>query len=81
MSPEVLRNAKKAIGAKQATKMVEKGLAAVVLLAADADERVIGQLRDLCVCKAVPVEMVASMAELGRACAIEVGAAAVAVLK
>lgn len=81
MSPETLQNVKKAIGAKQATKAVEKGLVGLILLAADADERVIGQLRELCIRKAVPVEMVATMVELGRACNIAVGAAAVAVLK
>lgn len=81
MSIDILKNAKKVVGAKQAVKAVEKGQANLVVLADDADLRVTGPIRELCAKCGVALETVASMAELGRACGIEVGAAAVAVLK
>lgn len=76
-----LKNARKVIGAKQAAKAVEKGQASLVFLAGDADSRVTAPLREACARAGVAVETAASMDELGKACGIEVGAAAVAVLK
>jgi large subunit ribosomal protein L7A len=76
-----LRTAKKAIGAKQTARAVEKGLAAKVYLADDADRRVVAPLSQLCSQKGVEVDEAVTMTELGKACGIEVGAAAVAVLK
>lgn len=76
-----LKNAKKVIGAKQATKAIEKGTASLVYLAGDADPRVTNPIRELCLTKHISVEVVPSMGELGRACGIEVGAAAVAEIK
>lgn len=78
---ENLKTGKTAIGAKQTVKAIEKGLAATVFLACDADERVTLPIRNLCIQKGVPVENVPTMAELGKACGIEVGAAAVAACK
>lgn len=80
MPADALKTAKKVIGAKQATKAVEKGLASLVYLAGDADVRVTTPIRELCTQKGVEVVMVPSMGELGKACGIEVGAAAVALL-
>ena len=76
-----LKNASKVVGAKQAAKAVEKGQASLVFLADDADIRVTAPLREACVRAGVAVEMVPTMEELGKACGIEVGAAAVAVIK
>lgn len=81
MSLEALKNAKKVIGVKQVTKAVSKGLADSVFVAADADKRVIHPLVELCDRKGVAVQEVATMAELGQACLIEVGAAAAAIVK
>jgi len=53
----------------------------VFLSADDADVRVLQPLRELCGEKKVATENVATMADLGTACSIEVGAAAAAVLK
>lgn len=78
---EGLKAAKKAIGAKQTARAVEKGLACKVYLAHDADRRVIAPLAQLCGQMAVQMDETATMTELGKACGIEVGAAAVAVLK
>ncbi|WP_371376784.1 ribosomal L7Ae/L30e/S12e/Gadd45 family protein [Sporomusa aerivorans] len=76
-----LKTAKKAIGTKQAVRAVEKGLAAKVYLAADADRRVTAPLIQLCSQKGIQVDEASTMSELGKACGIEVGAAAVALLK
>ena len=81
MPVDTLKTAKKAIGAKQTAKSVEKGLAEVVFIAEDADIRVTAPILELCSQKSVALEKVPSMAELGKACGIEVGAAAVAQLK
>ena len=78
---DTLKNASKVVGAKQVAKAVEKGQASLVFLAGDADGRVANPIREACLRAGVAVEMVASMEELGKACGIEVGAAAVAVLK
>ncbi len=76
-----LKTANKAIGAKQTARALEKGLAAKVYLAVDADRRVVAPLTHLCNQKDVPVDETATMSELGKACSIAVGAAAVTVLK
>lgn len=81
MSLEKLKNAKKVVGVKQVTKAVEKDLVQVVYVAQDAEARFVEALRTLCERKKVAVEMTLTMSELGNACSIEVGAAAVAVLK
>ena len=81
MSFDILKTAKKAIGVKQVTKAVEKDLAMAIYIASDAEQRLVEQLWTLCTEKNVPIDKTPTMAELGKACSIEVGAAAVAVLK
>ena len=81
MNLETLKDAKKVIGLKQVTKAVKRHSTELVLLAGDADSRVTAPLRELCEAEAVRVMEAESMKELGRACGIEVGAAAIAVLK
>lgn len=70
-----------AVGAKQLKKAVAAGTAREVFLAEDADPAVTGPLAQLCQTKAVRVSWVPAMADLGRACGIEVGAAAAATLE
>ncbi len=81
MSLETLNEADVVIGIKQVTKAVKRGLASEVFIAEDADERVIGPLKLLCDENNITVTQVSTMKELGKACSIEVGAAAVAVLR
>ncbi len=81
MSLETLNEADVVIGIKQVTKAVKRGLTSEVFIAEDADERVIGPLKLLCDEKSITVTQVSTMKELGKACSIEVGAAAVAVLR
>jgi large subunit ribosomal protein L7A len=72
---EQLRQKTKTIGLKQTLRLVETDAATCVYIARDADERVVGKLRDMCVLKGVEVIPAESMKLLGKACGIEVGAA------
>ena len=67
------------VGAKQLRKAVNSGRARYVFLAENADPAITGPMESLCVQRGIPVSWVSSMSELGRACGIEVGAAAAAV--
>ena len=71
----------KVIGIKQSIKAVEKETAVEVYIADDADARLISPLQQACSNQNVPAIAGHSMEELGRACGIDVGAAAVAILK
>jgi large subunit ribosomal protein L7A len=81
MSLDTLITAKKTVGVKQVTKAVEKDLVQAVYIAQDAEQRLVEPLRILCNQRKVSMEMTLTMVELGRSCGIEVGAAAVAVLR
>ena len=70
-----------AVGAKQLKKAVRAGKAARVYLAENADPAVTRPLVSLCGEYQIQIAWVADMADLGRACGIDVGAAAAAVLK
>ena len=76
-----LKNAKRVIGIKQVTKAVKNDLAKCVYIADDADDRVLSPLKELCRTKNVEMIFGSTMAELGKSCNIEVGAAAVALIK
>jgi large subunit ribosomal protein L7A len=76
---ERLKNASnKVVGTKQTQKAVEKGQVQVVYVARDAEERVVAPIIKLCEEKGLELVLVDTMAELGRACCIKVGAAAAA---
>jgi len=78
---EVLKSSNKAIGVKQTLKAVENDMAKMVFIARDADEKVTGSLKELCVSNDVALEYVETMKQLGKAVGIEVGASAVCLLK
>ncbi len=75
-----LGTAKRIVGAKQLKKAILAATAQRVYLAQDADPAVTEPLEALCRTYGVPFFYVPSMADLGRACHIEVGAAAAAVI-
>ena len=75
-----LKSAKKVIGAKQAKRAVTAGEAREVYIARDAEVRVVAPIRELCAERGVNVIEIETMAELGKACGIEVGAAVAAVV-
>ena len=76
-----LSNMNVVVGAKQLKKAVMKNRAKYVYLAENADPAVTEPLEALCAANHIQITWVRTMAELGRACGIEVGAAAAAVLK
>ena len=75
-----LRKNKVVVGAKQLRKALEKGSAKFVCLAENADPAITQPLEEQCLALRVPFCWVSSMAELGNACGIEVGAAAAAAI-
>ena len=77
---EQLRKERFVVGAKQLRKAVKAGRAKVVFLAENADPAVTEPLEELCAANHIQITWVPSMAELGRCCGIEVGAAAAAVV-
>ena len=66
------------VGVKQLRKALASGLAQWVYLAENADPALTEPIAMVCEEKQVPYTWVPSMADLGRACGIEVGAAAAA---
>ncbi len=81
MDLEDLKSVKKCVGIKQTIKALESGTSERVLIAGDADRQLTAEVIALCLVKDVEIQTVATRAELGNACGIDVGAAVVAVLK
>lgn len=82
MMLEALKQAgQRTVGVKQTEKAVSKLAAELVFIANDADERVTGRLTELCQKNNVPTVVTESMADIGKACGINVKAAAAAILK
>jgi len=80
MLDEELKHAThKTVGLKQTQRALEKGLVQRVYVARDAEAHVLRPILDLCHDLQIQVIQVESMAELGRACGIEVGAAVAAI--
>ncbi|MDQ7793407.1 MAG: ribosomal L7Ae/L30e/S12e/Gadd45 family protein [bacterium] len=75
------RAQRRTVGAKQTLKAVDRGIATLVVVARDADERVLRDLLRCCEERGVTVLYAESMEGLGRACGIQVGAAAAAVIE
>lgn len=78
---KVLQANKVIIGTKQTVRALKDGKVQELVVAADADPKVttkmIRQAQEL----SIPILYVDSMKKLGRACGIEVGAAAVAIIR
>lgn len=82
MTLEALKQAaQRTVGVKQTEKAVARQAAELVFIGSDADERVTGKLKELCQTNGVPVVATESMIDVGRACGINVKAAAAAILK
>jgi large subunit ribosomal protein L7A len=73
--------AQRAVGTNQTAKAISRGQARVVFVAQDADRRVTEPLLRSARERGMEVVEVPSMAALGRACGIAVGAAAAAILE
>ena len=68
-------------GAKQLRRAVQSGTAKQVFLAMNADPAITEPIEALCQQNSVECAWVRSMTDLGRACGIEVGAAAAAAVE
>ena len=80
-SLENLKNQKTVVGAKQLRKAFTKGAVRWVFLAENADPAITEPIEAQCKQNEIPYTWIASMADLGRACGIEVGAAAAAAVE
>ena len=69
------------VGTKQLKKVLIRGDARQVYLACDADPAITAPLEQLCEQYRVAYRWVDHMSDLGRACGIDVGAAAAATVK
>lgn len=67
-------------GMKQTVKAADGDKIRHIFIAKDADERVVRPVLDVCSRKNIPVTMVDTMEELGKACKIKVNAAMAAIL-
>lgn len=81
MTLDTLKSTNHVIGIKQVTKALKRGQAKKIFIAADAEARVTEPLVKIANARKVLTETLSTMKELGAACGIEVGAAAVAVLE
>jgi large subunit ribosomal protein L7A len=78
---KVLQATEIIIGTKQTVKALQNTKVLEVVVAEDADRRVVNKLLQLAEDQQVEVTRVESMKMLGKACGIEVGAAAVAIIR
>lgn len=76
-----LSQAAKVVGVKQSKKAIRDGNALAVFVADDAEQRVLRPIRELCAELQVELVEVPTMAELGDAAGIDVGAAVVTLLR
>ncbi len=79
--PMHLRDAHKVVGAKQTMKALQAGQTRVVYIARDAEPNVILPIKRQCAEQGVEIVEVETMAELGKACSIDVGASVAGIVK
>lgn len=75
-----LRAAHKVVGVKQSKKIIRDGQAKTVFVALDAERRITQPIYELCAELGIAVTEITTMAELGDAAGINVGAAVVTML-
>jgi len=80
VSLESLGTARKTVGAKQTLKAMKRNEVTQLYIANDCDEQVAAPLLTLAVEMGIATDRNYTMAELGLACRIKVGAAAVGLL-
>lgn len=78
---KVLQAQKTIIGTKQTVKALKEGKVQELFVATDADPKITAKIVDEALEWNVPIQYVDSMKKLGKSCGIEVGAAAVAIIR
>ncbi|MFY4777155.1 50S ribosomal protein L7ae-like protein [Metabacillus sp. RGM 3146] len=82
MSYEKVSQAEKIIvGTKQTIKALENSQVKELVIAIDADPGITAKVIQTAEMRQIPIVKVDSMKKLGKACGIEVGASAVAIIK
>ena len=76
-----LKTSKKVVGIKQLRKALREGTVIRVFVADNADPRLTAPVEETCAANEIPLERVPTMAQLGIACSIEVGAAVAAIVR
>lgn len=76
-----LKETKKVVGIKQARRAITNNEVKAVIIAEDAESKVVQDIIHLCNEKSIEIIYVESMKELGKACGIDVSAAVAAILK
>jgi large subunit ribosomal protein L7A len=69
---------RRVVGRRETAKRIQRGTAAAVFVARDADQAILTEIEGLCQTNGVPIHYIESMHELGQLCGIEVGAACAA---
>ncbi|MEW6725265.1 MAG: ribosomal L7Ae/L30e/S12e/Gadd45 family protein [Bacillota bacterium] len=77
----LVQSGKMAVGSKQTLRAIESGLAKMVFLAEDADQRLKHQVTVACQARGLEPVLVPTMIALGRACGIQVGSASAAIIE
>ncbi|MGG5254598.1 50S ribosomal protein L7ae-like protein [Neobacillus sp. SM06] len=78
---KVLQANKIIIGTKQTVRALKDGNVQELVVAADADPKITAKMIQKAKESEIPILYVDSMKKLGRACGIEVGASAVAIIR
>lgn len=78
---KVLQAQQFVVGTKQTVRALKEGNVQEVIVAEDADPAIIDKVMEVAKEANVPVLKVDSMKKLGKACKIQVGAAAVAIIR
>ncbi|WP_406243967.1 ribosomal L7Ae/L30e/S12e/Gadd45 family protein [Tissierella carlieri] len=76
-----LNGTNKIVGAKQVKRALNSQEVEAVFIANDADNKVINEIKEICIGKQIQVIYVDNMKKLGDACGIDVNAATAALLK
>lgn len=80
--PERLKSARRrAVGAKQTLRALHTGSVCVVYVATDADQRVVRNVEETCEQLGVELVSIPTMAQVGKLCGIDVGAACAAIIE
>ena len=81
MTHELSCPKQRVVGTKQVLRYANAFMLNKVYIAKDADEEIIGKLKDVCERNNIKYDMTFTMHQIGSACEIEVGSACAAVLK
>lgn len=76
-----VRSKKAVVGMRRSMKLIESGNAEKAFIAGDVEPNMTRKILDACKAHKVPVELIASKAELGKACKIDVDASIVVLPK